>query len=87
MLTFKFTYGKIELPKERTEKTIVSRYFIGQGTSITADFDTEIELNQFFDSMPDIDRHFCRIYDTQKHINVLGWKYQYGHKWEDGTNV
>lgn len=59
------------------------RYFIGQGTWIAAQFETEAELNDYFDKMPDLDRHFCRVYDVLKKINVPGWKYQYGHKWGD----
>lgn len=59
------------------------RYFIGLGTWIAAEFETEEELNSYFDGMPDIDRHFCRVYDTQRHTDVPGWKYQYGHKWGD----
>lgn len=61
----------------------MKRYFIGQGTAIIAEFNTVSELNTFFNNMPDIDRHFCRLYDTQNHLTIEGWKYQYNYDWKE----
>ncbi len=56
------------------------RYFIGKGTSTVEEFATKQALDKYFDKMKDIDRHFCRVYDTEKHTDVPGWKYQYDHQ-------
>lgn len=41
----------------------MKNYFIGQGTSITAQFDTLEEMLSYHSQMPSLDRHFCKLYD------------------------
>ena len=36
-------------------------YFIGQGTLISAQFDTLEEMLAYHAAMPDLDRHFCKL--------------------------
>ena len=54
-------------------------YFIGQGTSIVAEFSSLEKMFDFHRKMPSIDRHFCRLYDTKKGIQTEGWRIQYDY--------
>lgn len=48
-------------------------YFIGQGTSITAQFDTLEEMVAYHAGMPALERHFCKLYDRRAHKYAPGW--------------
>ena len=65
-------------------------YFIGQGTSITAQFDTLEEMLAYHAAMPELDRHFCRLYDCRAHKCAHGWAvtwswYDKSDPWRDWT--
>lgn len=47
-------------------------YFIGQGTSITAQFDTLEEMVAYHAGMPALERHFCKLYDRRAHKYAPG---------------
>lgn len=48
-------------------------YFIGQGTSIVAQFDTLFEMLAYHKTMPALDRHFCKLYDGIKYKIADGY--------------
>ena len=54
-------------------------YFIGQGTSVTKEFETLNEMFEFHKKMSDEDRHFCKLYDKEKHRIADGWNIQYNY--------
>lgn len=54
---------------------MAKRYHIGHGTGSIADFDTATEVNQWFDEQDTNQRYFCRIYDLEKEIDILGSDY------------
>ena len=65
-------------------------YFIGQGTWIDAQFDTLEELLAYHAAMPELDRHFCRLYDCRAHKCAHGWAvtwswYDKSDPWRDWT--
>ncbi len=51
----------------------MGRYFIGQGTGTVKDFDTLDEMFAFHKQMQPIDRHFCKLYDSVRHMLIDGW--------------
>ena len=57
--------------------TNMQNYFIGQGTHISAQFDTLEEMLSYHAKMPDLDRHFCKLYDRISHRiasgHDIGW--------------
>ncbi|HCA28159.1 MAG TPA: hypothetical protein DEP23_00525 [Ruminococcaceae bacterium] len=55
----------------------MKRYFVGSGTAIIAEFDTAEELNEWYDKQDGEERYFCRLYDTVKHIDILGSAYMW----------
>ena len=65
-------------------------YFIGQETSITAQFDTLEEMLAYHAGMPGLDRHFCKLYDHRAHRYAPGWaitrsRYDKKSPWLDWT--
>lgn len=62
------------------------RYWVGHGTTIYYTFDTAEELNEWHDRQDTKGRYFCRLYDTVKHISVLGSAYMFfndSKRWKD----
>jgi len=53
--------------------SLVKDYFIGQGTWISAQFDTLEEMLAHHAKMPELERHFCRLYDCRAHKQAPGW--------------
>ena len=60
-------------PQNTRQVSLMKDYFIGQGTSITAQFDTLEEMLAYHAGMPSLDRHFCKLYDLCAHRYALGW--------------
>lgn len=65
-------------------------YFIGQGTLISAQFDTLEEMLAYHAAMPDLDRHFCKLYDRHARKFAPGWAvtwswYDKSDPWRDWT--
>lgn len=52
----------------------MKNYFIGQGTSVIKEFDTLAEMLKYHKTMQPLDRHFCRLYDREKHRTCEGWQ-------------
>ena len=64
----------------------MKRYHIGNGTGSIADFDTAAEVNKWFDEQVTNQKYFCRIYDREKNINILGSEYMWlkpSERWSD----
>lgn len=64
------------------------RYMAGHGTSIYETFDTAAELNAWWEVRDTEGRYFCRLYDTQKHIDILGSDYMWlkpSERWSDAV--
>ena len=53
------------------------RFWIGHGTSIYATLDTIEEVDKYLAAQSDLDRHFCKIYDHEKHQLTDGFSYAY----------
>lgn len=45
------------------------------GTSILRTFSTAAELNERWEAQDTEGRCFCRLYDREKHIDILGSRY------------
>lgn len=58
-------------------------YFIGQGTGIVSKFDTLEEMLEYHKHMPDLDRHFCKLYDCVKHKKADGNDIIFNRGWRD----
>ncbi len=62
------------------------RYSVGHGTDTYATFATAAELNAWFDAQDADGRYFCRLYDHEKQINILGSSYMFlkpEERWHD----
>lgn len=62
------------------------RYSVGEGTSTYATFATAAELNAWFDAQDTEGRYFCRLYDREKRISILGCDYMWlkpEKRWHD----
>ena len=62
------------------------RYSVGHGTSIWRTFATAAELNNWFDNQGSYGRYFCRLYDGEKGISILGSEYMWlktTNRWTD----
>lgn len=63
----------------------IKPYHIGQGTGTVAYFDTFEEMCDFHSKMDSLNRHFCRLYDRNKHLTAEGWnvlwKYNDESRW------
>ncbi len=83
-------WGYIEYEKPLTEMVAViyglvreqlldfsQRYMATSGTSFLRTFSTAKELNEWFDAQNTDDRYFCRLYDCEKHIDILGSRYMF----------
>ncbi len=69
---------------------LMKNYFIGQGTWIAAQFDTLEEMLAYHKAMPELDRHFCTLYDCRAHKYASGWAvtwswYDKSDPWRDWT--
>lgn len=74
------------MPEEKLDFS--KRYRVGHGTTIYKTFDTAAELNAWHDAQDTHGRYFCRLYDTQKKISVLGSAYMFfdaSKRWKDET--
>ncbi len=94
-------WGYIEYEKPLTEKEAVDyelvreqlldfnqRYMATSGTSFLRTFATAAELNEWFDAQNTDGRYFCRLYDGEKHIDILGSRYMFlkpEERWHDDT--
>lgn len=70
----------------KTNLDFTARYRVGHGTSIYATFSTAAELNAWYDAQDSEGRYFCRLYDTEKHIDILGSRYMHlsaDERWAD----
>ncbi len=92
-------WGYIEYEKPLTEKEAVDyelvreqlldfnqRYMATSGTSFLRTFATAAELNEWFDAQNTDGRYFCRLYDGEKHIDILGSRYMFlkpEERWHD----
>ena len=47
------------------------------GTSILRTFATAAELNEWWAARDTRGRYFCRLYDREKHIDILGSRYMF----------
>jgi hypothetical protein len=62
------------------------RYMVGHGTSIYETFDTAAELNAWWEARDSEGRYFCRLYDRDKDISILGCDYMWlkpDERWRD----
>jgi len=62
------------------------RYSVGYGTSTEATFATAAELNAWFDAQSPRERFFCRLYDNEKHTDIIGSEYMFlkpEERWND----
>lgn len=55
------------------------KYFIAQGTCIEKRFNSLEEMFDYHRSMDSADRHFCKLYDIEKHRWVSGWNIQWDY--------
>jgi len=64
-------------------------YSVGHGTSTYATFATAAELNAWFDAQDTASRYFCRLYDHEKHVDILGSHYMLlkpEERWNDSMS-
>lgn len=78
------------VPRNTEQVSPMKDYFIGQGTWIRAQFDTLEEMLAYHEEMPDLDRHFCKLYDHRTHKYAEGWavgwsQYDKSDPWRDWT--
>ena len=48
-------------------------------TSVVKEFETLNEMFEFHKGMSNEDRHFCKLYDKEKHRIADGWNIQYDY--------
>lgn len=65
-----------ELVRERL-LDFSQRYMVGSGTSILRTFATAAEMNEWWEAQNTEGRYFCRLYDCEKHIDILGSRYMF----------
>ena len=65
-----------ELVRER-RLDFSHRYMAASGTSILRTFATAAELNEWWEARDTEGRYFCRLYDREKHIDILGSCYMF----------
>lgn len=53
------------------------RYMAAHGTSILRTFATAAEMNRWWEARNTEGRYFCRLYDCEKHIDILGSRYMF----------
>lgn len=53
------------------------RYMATSGTSTLRTFATAAELNEWWEAQDTEGQYFCRLYDCNKGINILGSKYMW----------
>lgn len=51
------------------------RFMIGSGTATRATLDTIEDVDEYLAAQSDLDRHFCKIYDREKHQYTDGFNY------------
>lgn len=81
-------WGYVEYEKPLSEKEAAShelireqqldfsqRYMAARGTGILRTFATAAEMNEWWEAQNTEGRYFCRLYDCEKGINILGSEY------------
>ncbi len=96
-------FGYIEYETPLTEKEMVEyelvrdrlldfsqRYEVTHGTSFLRTFATAKELNEWFDAQIPLNRHFCRLRDSQKRVEMFGSEYMRlkpENRWHDDPQI
>lgn len=65
-----------ELVRERL-LDFSQRYMAASGTNILRTFATAAELNEWWEARDTEGRYFCRLYDREKGIDILGSRYMF----------
>lgn len=83
-------WGYVEYEQPLTEKEafdhglvrdrcidFTQRYMATSGTSFLRTFATAKELNEWWEARDTEGRYFCRLYDCERHIDILGSRYMF----------
>lgn len=83
-------WGYIEYEKPLSEKQasayglvrdraldFYQRYMATHGTAILRTFATAAEMNDWWEAQDTEGRYFCRLYDCEKHVDILGSDYMW----------